>query len=108
MHDFFTPQPIKDAAIYFLRVVIHDWSDEDASKILSNLRSAAGPSSKLVVFDSLARSTCEDPELEGLGLPKAPYPLLANLGVAGEGFFTALDLNVRIDHQLISEVVHPY
>ncbi|KIK53484.1 hypothetical protein GYMLUDRAFT_265005 [Collybiopsis luxurians FD-317 M1] len=94
VHDFFTPQPIQRAAVYFLRVVIHDWSDEDAHKILLHLRNAAGPSSKLVIFDSLARYTCEDPNLEGFDFPKAPYPLLANLGIGGEGFFTALDLNM--------------
>lgn len=94
VHDFFTEQPVLNAAVYFLRVVIHDWSDEDAAQILRHLRNAAGPLSKLVIFDSLARHTCEDPNLEGLGLPKAPYPLLANLGVAGEGFPTALDMNV--------------
>ncbi|KAF5371626.1 hypothetical protein D9758_003596 [Tetrapyrgos nigripes] len=80
-HDFFSPQPVKNAAVYFLRGIVHNWSDAQATQILSHLREAAAPSSKLVIFDMLGRHTCEDPNLEGLDLPKAPYPLLAQLGV---------------------------
>ncbi|GAW03924.1 S-adenosyl-L-methionine-dependent methyltransferase [Lentinula edodes] len=70
VHNFFTPQPIKDAAVYFLRLIIHDWPDEDARKILT---------SKHVT--------------EGLGSgPSAPYPLLPNFGAVGAGFFTTLDM----------------
>ena len=79
--------------MYFLRVVIHDWSDAESKKILSNLRTAAGTASKLVIFDSLAVPTCEDPSSSVQG-PKAPAPLLANLGIAGQGFLTALDIQV--------------
>lgn len=39
-HDFFAPQPIKGAAIYYLRFVVHDWTTERAGAILSNLRDA--------------------------------------------------------------------
>ncbi|KAF5386557.1 hypothetical protein D9615_001582 [Tricholomella constricta] len=92
VHDFFTPQPVKNAAVYFLRVVIHDWPDHDAKKILSNLRDAAAPSSKLILFDSLAVYSCEDPSSS---VPKkVPYPLLGNLGIGGAGFATGLDLQM--------------
>jgi hypothetical protein len=40
-HDFFTPQPILDASIFLLRVVLHDWPDSFARKILLRLREAA-------------------------------------------------------------------
>lgn len=36
-HDFFTEQPVKDADVYFLRWVLHDWSDSKAMTILRNL-----------------------------------------------------------------------
>ena len=89
-HDFFNPQPVKDAAVYFMRVVIHDWPDAKAKIILKQTRDAAAPSSKLVLLDSLQNYTCAEP-----GKPKlAPEPLLANLGVAGAGFFTALDIQM--------------
>ncbi|KAJ4471126.1 S-adenosyl-L-methionine-dependent methyltransferase [Lentinula edodes] len=88
VHNFFTPQPIKDAAVYFLRLIIHDWPDEDARKILAHLRSAAGSHSKLILFEMLAKHVTE-----GLGSgPSAPYPLLPNFGAVGAGFFTTLDM----------------
>ncbi|KAG6854561.1 hypothetical protein C0991_004897 [Blastosporella zonata] len=94
VHDFFTPQPVKNAAVYFLRVVIHDWPDHAAKKILSNLRDGAGPSTKLVLFDTLALYSCEDPSSTVSTVQKVPSPLLANLGVAGAGFATGLDLQM--------------
>lgn len=39
-HDFFAPQPIKAARAYFLRSILHDWGDEDATAILENLKPA--------------------------------------------------------------------
>ncbi|KAG6852821.1 hypothetical protein C0991_008915 [Blastosporella zonata] len=94
-HNFFTPQPVKGAALYFLRVVIHDWPDHDAKNILKHIRDAANQSSKLVIFDSLAYHVCEDPATE-TAAPKAPapFPLLANLGVARAGFDTGLDMQM--------------
>ncbi|MCJ1380209.1 hypothetical protein MMC17_003312 [Xylographa soralifera] len=36
-HDFFQEQPIKDADVYFMRWILHDWSDKKAVSILKNL-----------------------------------------------------------------------
>ncbi|KAG6888544.1 hypothetical protein C0995_007556 [Termitomyces sp. Mi166 len=94
-HDFFTPQPVKGAAVYFLRMVIHDWSDHDAKNILKHLRDAANESSKLVIIDTLAFHVCEDTatEIAALKAP-APYPLLANLGIGRSGLQTLLDIQM--------------
>ncbi|KAG5336711.1 Sterigmatocystin 8-O-methyltransferase [Termitomyces sp. J132] len=94
-HNFFTPQPVKGAAVYFLRLVIHDWPDDDAKNILKHLRDAANESSRLIIFDNLAFHVCEDNANE-MAAPKAsaPYPLLANLGIGGSGFQTQLDIQV--------------
>ena len=48
-HNFFTGQPVKDAAAYYLRAVLHDWPDKQAHEILANIRVAMGPSSLLLV-----------------------------------------------------------
>lgn len=42
-HDFFTPQPVKNARAYFLHSVLHDWGDDDCVKILEQLRPALKP-----------------------------------------------------------------
>ncbi|KAJ3730279.1 S-adenosyl-L-methionine-dependent methyltransferase [Lentinula raphanica] len=91
-HNFFDPQPVKHAAIYFLRLIVHDWPDHDAIKILTNLRSAAGADSKLVLFEMLAKHIAEEDTSTNSDGSSAPYPLLSNYGIAGAGFFTTLDL----------------
>lgn len=39
-HDFFTPQPIQGARVYYLKMVLHDWPDEQCKQILANLKPA--------------------------------------------------------------------
>ncbi|KAJ7049471.1 S-adenosyl-L-methionine-dependent methyltransferase [Mycena amicta] len=78
VHNFFEPQPVKNAAVYFMRV-----------EIMANTRKAAGAESKLVLFDLVMPYACATPDA-----PPVPAPLLANFGVAGGGFVTALDLEM--------------
>ncbi|KXH68539.1 hypothetical protein CSAL01_02196 [Colletotrichum salicis] len=50
-HSFFEPQPTTGAAVYMLRMIIHDWPDSEATGILSNLVPAlkAGKSTLLIM-----------------------------------------------------------
>jgi hypothetical protein len=52
-HDFFTPQPVKGAEIYFLRWVLHDWSDKYALKILRNLIPALKKGARIVLNEAV-------------------------------------------------------
>ncbi|KAJ9657495.1 hypothetical protein H2198_004256 [Neophaeococcomyces mojaviensis] len=52
-HNFFTPQPVKDADVYLLRFICHDYSDKYAAKILQSLVPALGPKSKVLIFDGV-------------------------------------------------------
>ncbi|KAL0952702.1 hypothetical protein HGRIS_006938 [Hohenbuehelia grisea] len=52
VHDFFKVMPIT-ADIYFMRFVIHDWPEVDAMRIMKNVRAAAQPSSKLILFENV-------------------------------------------------------
>lgn len=36
-YDFFTPQPVLGAKIYYLHMVLHDWPDSGCIKILKNI-----------------------------------------------------------------------
>ncbi|KAE9378967.1 o-methyltransferas-like protein [Stipitochalara longipes BDJ] len=47
--DFFTPQPIKNAQIYYLRRIMHNWQDNEARKILKNIADAMAPDSRLLI-----------------------------------------------------------
>lgn len=48
-HDFFDPQPVKDADVYLLRLVLHDWSDKYAVVIIRALTPALKPGARVVV-----------------------------------------------------------
>ncbi|KFY46973.1 hypothetical protein V494_00266 [Pseudogymnoascus sp. VKM F-4513 (FW-928)] len=53
-YDFFTPQPVKGARVYFMHNVLHDWPDDSAVMILKNIASAMEKGySKLLIHESL-------------------------------------------------------
>jgi len=53
-YDFFTPQPVQGARVYFMHNVLHDWPDDSAIKILKNVASAMEKGySKLLIHESL-------------------------------------------------------
>jgi 6-hydroxytryprostatin B O-methyltransferase len=53
-HDFTQPQPVQGADAYLLRMILHDWSDDDAAKILRNIVAAMTPSkSRLLIMDTV-------------------------------------------------------
>ncbi|KAJ6456668.1 O-methyltransferase [Mycena sanguinolenta] len=91
-HNFLEPQPVKDAAVFLLRHILHDWTDPSAIVILTHLRAAALPTTKLVIIENIVQSACSGesthPHVNSipiLGVPRkpAPPPLLANFGMAG-------------------------
>jgi hypothetical protein len=112
-HDFFTPQPVKHAAVYLLRVVLHDWPNAFAQRILLRLREAASEDTKLLIADFVLPLACADDfsvsdELEEVGLENiqgaekilAPSPLLPNLGKASANAYW-MDLTVRDNDILV-------
>lgn len=52
-HDFFKEQPIKDADVYCLRWILHDWSDKYAARILDALIPALKPGAKVLVLEEV-------------------------------------------------------
>ncbi|KAM0543069.1 hypothetical protein ACHAPJ_012518 [Fusarium lateritium] len=56
-HNFFEPQPTTGAAVYMLRMIIHDWPDAEAKAILSNLVPALEATrSRLLIMDTVLPS----------------------------------------------------
>ncbi|KAL2851527.1 S-adenosyl-L-methionine-dependent methyltransferase [Aspergillus pseudoustus] len=53
-HNFLTPQPIIGAAVYFLRMILHDWPTVHAIEILSQLARAMEKHSRIIVMDALS------------------------------------------------------
>lgn len=94
VHDFFTPQPVKNASVFLVRYVVHDWSDERTLVIFKHLREAAQPTTKLVIIENIIRvaggAETEDEEVKkipGATRPTAQPPLLPNWGKAAGGVY---------------------
>jgi hypothetical protein len=83
-HDFFTPQHVENARVYFMRLILHDWTDSECIQILKHLRAAAGPDTELIIVESLTEYACNDTTIDddvpGMRSRIAPEPLLANYG----------------------------
>jgi hypothetical protein len=55
VHDFFKPQPVRGARVYFMRSVLHDWADEQCRMILGQLKDAMEPGySKILISDCVS------------------------------------------------------
>ncbi|KAL8929576.1 MAG: hypothetical protein Q9208_001245 [Pyrenodesmia sp. 3 TL-2023] len=52
-HDFFNPQPIRGAKIYYLRHVLHDWPDAKAEAILKRLVEAMDNESVILIDEKV-------------------------------------------------------
>ncbi|KAK8017139.1 O-methyltransferase [Apiospora marii] len=52
-HDLFAPQPVKGADVYFLRWVLHNWSDKYCLLILRALVPALRPGARVLIQESL-------------------------------------------------------
>lgn len=52
-HDFFHPQPVRDADVYLLRMILHDWPREEAQKILSHLAASLRSGARILVMDTV-------------------------------------------------------
>ncbi|KAF2230788.1 putative O-methyltransferase [Viridothelium virens] len=76
-HDFFTPQTVKGARAYFLRNVMHNWSDVNCQKILSHIRDAMDPRySSLIIEDMVLASA-------GTSVRQASMDILMMIECAG-------------------------
>jgi hypothetical protein len=86
-HDIFTTQPFKGPSVFYIKSVLHNWSDHYVLKILEQLRCAASADTRLIVADILLCYTCHEPpfnNIPGSRFIEAPAPLLPNYGAANE------------------------
>lgn len=52
-HNFFAPQPVKNADVYFLRNILHNWTDKDAVQILRALIPALKCGATVLIADEV-------------------------------------------------------
>ncbi|KAL6234377.1 S-adenosyl-L-methionine-dependent methyltransferase [Aspergillus navahoensis] len=74
--DFFQPQSVAGAAVYFLHTILHDWPDAECIQILKSLVPAMGPDSRVLIGEMVINNSLGTKEI-----PDAPKPLPADYGV---------------------------
>ncbi|KAJ6580434.1 O-methyltransferase [Mycena vulgaris] len=102
VHDFFTPQPRKDAAVFLLRYIMHDWPDDKAAVILKHLRAVALPNARLVIVEKIVPFASavdlgglKTQEIPGASRATAQAPLLPNWGAAAADIYL-YDLTMHV------------
>ncbi|KAH8697070.1 S-adenosyl-L-methionine-dependent methyltransferase [Talaromyces proteolyticus] len=92
--NFFEVNTTKNAPIYFLRHVLHDWPDAEATKLLKNLAAVMSARSKILICEHIVLPTYRSNSAPDDTEPEpfiAPEPLLPNWGAS---FTSRLDLHV--------------
>ncbi|EED21056.1 O-methyltransferase, putative [Talaromyces stipitatus ATCC 10500] len=74
-HNFFDKNFVEGADVYWLRYILHDWSDDYSIQILSALRQSMGPHSRVLICDQVMNTTAGFQTVA-----PAPSPLPASCG----------------------------
>jgi hypothetical protein len=69
---FFDPLP-KDADVYMLSKILHDWGDEGATAILRRCAEAAGPGGRVLILEMVFAGGQNDPQFTYLDLHMLVY-----------------------------------
>ncbi|KAK6193174.1 hypothetical protein LQW54_012727 [Pestalotiopsis sp. IQ-011] len=86
-HDFFAPNPVRGAEVYWLRYILHDWPDTQAGAILASIAASMTASSRLLIANTIVSTTVSKGD--------APAPLLPNYGRAASHAH-AMDLTMMM------------
>ena len=78
-HNFFDPQPIKGAAAYIFRHILHDWPDESCIEILRQTISAMDKNrSRILIVDQVMQDL-----LQGLSSQAGTASCASGIAVLG-------------------------
>ncbi|KAG2346546.1 S-adenosyl-L-methionine-dependent methyltransferase [Suillus weaverae] len=91
--NFLEDVPAIGKDVYYLRNIIHNWPDAEATTIFRNIRKAMGPNSRVLIHDCVMVQTFQEPGVATDGLTLAPEPMLPNFG-AGSHRTYQMDLTM--------------
>lgn len=95
-HDFWGPQHVKNAAVYYMRRIMHDWPDESCRIILHNITAAMGRDSRLLVADICVpdRVQKEDPYCYWMDLTMLTFAGKERNEAEWRGLFASVGLDL--------------
>ncbi|KAG5727433.1 Sterigmatocystin 8-O-methyltransferase [Termitomyces sp. T112] len=92
-HNFFGPEPVTNASVFLLKNILHDWSDANCIKILTHLRAAATPETKLLILDCVMTTSGVDMVIDTISNTQGLNPP----AVLSTGFRTVNDMAWALD-----------
>lgn len=89
--DFRNDSPVPNAAVYYVRHVLHNWPDDICATMLSNIKAVMAPDSKLLIHDYVLQTAVRGDHVANF--EQAPEPLLPNYGIGAIRMYNQ-DLNM--------------
>ncbi|KAG6807436.1 hypothetical protein H0H92_007557 [Tricholoma furcatifolium] len=97
-HNFFEPQPVRNASVFLLKNVLHDWSDDNCIQILSGLRAAATSETTLVICDCVMTTSGVETVIDTISNKQGLNPP----AVLSTGFTTVGDMPWALDATMMA------
>ncbi|KAG1854823.1 S-adenosyl-L-methionine-dependent methyltransferase [Suillus subalutaceus] len=85
--NFLEDAPVVGKDVYYLRHILHNWPDAEATSILRNIRKAMGPNSRVLIHDCVMFHTLQGPGVGTKGSSVAPEPMLPNFGAGSHNTY---------------------
>ena len=107
-HNFFTPQPVQGASVYFMKHILHDWPDDQAIKILENIVPVMGPSSRIVIVEAVVPQPGSAPKAMEKLLTSVDLQMMTVLNARERTRQDWIDLIQKADKRLVvTSVIQP-
>ncbi|KAE9396648.1 S-adenosyl-L-methionine-dependent methyltransferase [Gymnopus androsaceus JB14] len=90
--DFLLEDPVPGCDVYYLKNIVHDWPDKECVKILTGVKNAMTPKSRVLVHEYILQRASRESES---AIKPAPEPLLPNYGAGGIRQYN-LDLDMMV------------
>lgn len=107
-HNFFEPQPTatRDAAVFFMRNILHDWSDLYCRRILKPVIEAMGPDSRLIISDIVLPEPNTVPKIQEARVRALDLTMLSLFNAKERSYADWVELLASVDGRLkITSVV---
>ncbi|KDQ60374.1 hypothetical protein JAAARDRAFT_67922 [Jaapia argillacea MUCL 33604] len=95
--DFFSGIPVLDCEIYYVSLILHDWPDAECVTILSNVRKAMNPSSRILIHECVLQNAVPVKVTGTRQVIQPAEPLLPNYGAGKVGSYN-LDMIMMTNH----------